>query len=568
LALATIAILGQAPRNPNAKFLLLVFAAIYSLSAFIVSAAAQSTTGIEAGKRIYREGVLPDGKSLRATVRGEPGVDGQRFNCATCHRRSGLGSSEGAAFVPPVTARWLFEPRNPRQIDLFKKLFQEVQPNRSRARLRDPRPRPAYTQETLSIALREGRDPTGREIDPLMPGYQLSDEDLRTLIAYLKTISATASEGVSDSTIHFATVVAQGADAEKRAAMMDVFEAYFRWKNADTRRLLDRPRSVVWYKDEFYAAARQWKLHVWELNEREETWPAQLEAYYRQQPVFALIGGIAEEWRAVHDFCERKELPCLFPRTDLPGTSPAVYSIYFSRGLTLEAEALANYVRDKMKAARIVQVYRASHSGLEPARAFRRGLENRDVNLKDYAIKGGREITREFWEKFVKNEKPSSLVLWLSDVDLKSLNSPQDLLRGVERIYLSSSLLEEIPAFVAGLREKILLTHPFALRETPHVYRVRAWMRSRGMAMSHEQTQLNTYFTLSLIDHALARMADNFYRDYFLETIEQETENETNPGVFPTLSLGPGQRFASRGCYIVRLTDKGGFEAVSGWIVP
>ncbi|MGH8498875.1 MAG: hypothetical protein ACRERV_08740, partial [Methylococcales bacterium] len=406
------------------------------------------------------------------------------------------------------------------------------------------------------------------KLDPLMPGYQLSDEELRTLIAYLKTISVTASEGVGDSTIHFATVVAQGADAEKRKAMMDVFEAYFRWKNADTRRLLDRPRSSAWYKDEFYAAVRLWKLHVWELNGQKETWPAQLEAYYREQPVFALIGGIGEEWRAVHDFCERKELPCLFPQTDLPGTSPTAYSIYFSRGLTLEAEALANYVRNRMKAARIVQVYRASHSGLEPARAFRSRLENRDIYLKDYPIKGGREITREFWEKFVKDQKPSWLVLWLSDADLKALQSVRDPLRGVERIFFSSTLLKEIPAFVAGLREKMLLTHPFALRETAHVYRVRAWMRSREVAMTHEQTQLNTYFTLSLIDHALAQMADNFYRDYFLETIEQETENETNPGVFPTLSLGPGQRFASRGCYIVRLTDKGGLEAVSGWIVP
>jgi hypothetical protein len=55
-----------------------------------------------------------------------------------------------------------------------------------------------------------------------------------------------------------------------------------------------------------------------------------------------------------------------------------------------------------------------------------------------------------------------------------------------------------------------------------------------------------------------------------VESFEHEAENALNPGVYPRLALGPGQRFASKGCYVVRLADgsPGGIEAVGGWIVP
>ncbi len=81
---------------------------------------------------------------------------------------------------------------------------------------------------------------------------------------------------------------------------------------------------------------------------------------------------------------------------------------------------------------------------------------------------------------------------------------------------------------------------------------------------------INTHFALSIADHSLVYLVDNFSRDYFIESIEHETENVLNPGVFPHLSLGPGQRFALKGCYIVTFSDeaKNGVEVVSDWIVP
>ena len=539
----------------------------------------QAGPDVERGQRIYREGILPSGEPVRAIVQGDVEVEGVAFNCASCHRRSGFGASEEAAYVPPVTAPVLYQAREGRRADLLRQLFQEVQPKTTRARVRDLRVRPAYTDTTLATAIRAGTDPTGRTLDPLMPRYALSDEDMGHLIAYLRTLSTTPAPGVTDSTLHFATVVTEGVDPAERKAVRDVMNAYVRWKNANTQHLLQRPGFSLHYKDEYTGAYRTWVLHTWELNGPAETWPDQLDAYYRKQPVFALLSGIGTgAWQPTHDFCEQNEVPCLFPNTDLPVVSPTgAYALYFSRGLTLEAEALARYLHDTLGAAAptpILQVYRDVAQGRVPAQALKQRLADHGVTrLKDRVIDASVELTPVFWERLFEREKPSILVLWLDAADLETLAFSPVNTGGFQQVYLSYSLLQDTPlSMLQGLGGEVSLTYPFALprQEIPRAYRIRAWMRSRRIERTHERIQFNTYFALSIVDHALVHLVDHFSRDYLVETIEHETENALNPGVFPHLSLGPGQRFTSKGCYIVRLSDlaQDGFEAASKWIIP
>ena len=136
-------------------------------------------------------------------------------------------------------------------------------------------------------------DPTGRQLDLLMPRYRLNDEDVGHLVAYLKSLFTESAPGVDASTIHFATVVCDGVPDAKRQAMMEVLNAYVRRKNADTQGKLNHPGFSPLYKDEFQGAFRKWELHVWELHGPPETWGDQLEIYYQRQPVFALLSGMS-----------------------------------------------------------------------------------------------------------------------------------------------------------------------------------------------------------------------------------------------------------------------------------
>ena len=349
--------------------------------------------------------------------------------------------------------------------------------------------------------------------------------------------------------------------------MLDVMNAYVRRRNQQTQNEFQKRESVAWYKEDFYRGRREWILHRWELKGEPNTWRDQLDAAYRRQPVFALIGGMtAGAWQPVGDFCERNETPCLFPETAVPDLTPASdYSIYFSRGLAGEAEALARYLATT-SGSLVVQVYRDRELGRVPAEALRAAFRNHSgARIQDRIVPAGQALTAAWWDSLLRDHHPTALVLWLHDRDLDSLAGRTDL----PAIFLSPTLIKE-PFTLNLATDNIYLTWPFALpgNPAPEEKRVRGWLLSRGVARRHERTQFNAYFAMSLLDCSLTRMVGNFSRDYLIETIEHETETSVNPGVFPRLSLGPGQRFASKGAYIVKLSPDSIVKAVSDWIVP
>ena len=94
-------------------------------------------------------------------------------------------------------------------------------------------------------------------------------------------------------------------------------------------------------------------------------------------------------------------------------------------------------------------------------------------------------------------------------------------------------------------------------------------MRSRKLAISDARLQFDTYFALTLLQDGLDHVADVFSRDYLIESIEHVAENALNPGTYPRVGLGPGQRFASKGAYVVTLgAPAGTVTPLSDWIVP
>lgn len=480
-----------------------------------------------AGQAIYRDGLLASGEPLVGT--GAAGVlrQGRDASCAACHRRSGFGIAEGQVVVRPITAP-----------DLFQGPVAQAATPRIAHQL-GTRRRPAYDPATLAAALRSGIDVSGNPMHSMMPRYALGDADMAALQAYLGSLYAAPDPGVNEQEIHLGTVIQPGVLPERRKAMLDVLRAFVHDKNAGVRSEVARRKGGAM---RMHRAYRSWVLDVWELAGAPDRWGAQLEAYYRRQPVFALVSGIGElGWQPIHDFSERFQVPCILPLTSLPGKAASnFYTVYFSRGIALEADALASHLG--AAPGKVIQVFRRDEpASLAAANAFRAALPGAGARLEDRALTAS--MTGAQWSTLASAD--AALVLWLGERDLPA--------RAIERnrpTWLSATLLDGAPA-PAG--SQVGVTYPWELPElrAPRLRRSADWLRAKGLDGDQLPLQVNTHFAITMVGEALSHLMDSFSRDYFVETIEHDLATTLMSSFYPPLTLGPDQRHASKGVYLV-----------------
>ncbi|WP_427911933.1 c-type cytochrome [Ramlibacter sp. MMS24-I3-19] len=504
---------------------------------------------------LYRQGVQADGRPLVGQREAGLDVQGAAAACAACHRRSGLGASEGRTTVPPITGSFLFSPRSSYLQD-----FGEASLTNRRAH------REGYDEASLARAIRDGVDPSGRTLSYLMPRYALGDADIHALATYLSGLSAGATPGVTEETLHFATVITPDADPVARAAMLEVMRKFFDDKNAFIRggsRRLQSNREI------HFRVQRRWQLHVWELQGAESTWEAQLRAKSAAEPVFAIVSGLGgRQWAPVHRFCEREAIPCLFPNVDAPVVAERdFYSLYYSRGIHLETDLMAARLGEVGPGSRVVQVFRRGDIGAEAAAELAATIGARGASVVARPL--GPDAGAADLQSALETAQPGDrLVLWLRPADLKALPAP----RPVEA-YVSG--------LMAGMDEAPLprawrgMTHMTYLVDLPERRRAgmsyaRGWFKIGNIPVTAERVQTDTYIACGILAEALADMLDNFRRDYLVERIETMLSHRLVTGFYPRLSLAPGQRFASKGGYFVRLPQDGSSTPVAegDWIVP
>ncbi len=509
------------------------------------------------GERMYREGILPSGKPMQAVVKGDTPVTGTAFTCASCHLRSGLGSFEGGVATPPTNGRNLFKPRN--------MIYMGVEVTSA------PPVRPAYTDESLARVLRTGIDPSGRILDEAMPRYALRNEDMALLITYLKSLSSQFSPGVSETTVRFATVITDDVSAEDRAAMLAPLQQYMR--SADNRADDDKTHAEQDRTGESAALPHEtgYKrplLSRWLLKGPPDTWRGQLEDYYRNEPVFALLGGITKgTWQPIHEFSEDNHMPCILPVTDFPVISETDwYTLYFSKGLYQEGESAARYLDGQGTSHSLVQIVRESQEGLALSAGFLKTWE--DLGHKapvTLTLKREETLTRDAVQHLLRAEKPDVLIVWDGPGFLPAL---QALPIGENRpamVFVSLSYLGQgVRTIDDALRDVVYLTYPYRLPHDRARSAVELPFTENGTV---QQDQLiiakKMYTAIKVLSQALIDMKGQYYRDNLLDVFGMsrdamgmgaKAEDETYP-LYERLSFGPGQRYASKGCFIVQLTQ-------------
>lgn len=532
---------------------------------------------VEAGRLIYMQGLSAGNYPIQATTSHDVKMSGSGFACVNCHRPSGMGSSEGGKYVLPVTGPILFAPRELNRNRIFSKLFHEIRPPEFVTRMRQARMRPAYTVDTLATAIRDGIDPAGSSFDPIMPRYDMSDDDMANLIAYLKSLSIKHDVGIDSKTAHFATIINDSTDTAARDAVLRAIQGYFDRFNLSIANDSSKGNFSPNYHSDFVKTYRDWTLHVWTLHGPPDTWNEQLMRLYKVQPVFAVAGGLINgPWSPVAQFCDKEKIPCLFPNTELPKTADAenAYSFHFTRGLELEAEVLAIYLeKQPSPPQRIVQISFADPYGEIPANVFTKAV-NRWVSgsqLESVSVLNTETFIEEISRINTRHRDIDALVIWPGEHVSEVVTALQKHPPKIDVVTMPSNALDEWrKQHIQANNEGFLFSYPYELPTAyhPRAFLVHAWMRSNHIEVTHPTLQFQTYYMLTLLDYGMRNLLGDFYRDYFIEIIENEAESNLNNGTHPTLGLGPGQRFASKGGYVVVPDTKQGLRSVSKWIIP
>jgi hypothetical protein len=261
----------------------------------------------------------------------------------------------------------------------------------------------------------------------------------------------------------------------------------------------------------------------------------------------------------------------------LPGISTTDwYTLYFSKGFYQEGEAAAKYLNrtaDISHDTPVIQVYRNTEQGLAMAKGFEEAWVHFNRKMPERRILSSEEIvTADFWKQFTALHKQAVILLWLGSKDLSSIAALADNPDKLKMVFLSSSLLgKEMYDLQEKVRKFVYITYPYRLPEDYNKYQpsLPGLQTSTQLPADYSMIQAKTNFDVMIVAKSIFMLKGYFNRDRFLEVIDMMRDDLMVP-LYPRLSFGPGQRYISKGCYIVQLTDgpTPRLIGVSDWVIP
>jgi hypothetical protein len=434
---------------------------------------------------------------------------------------------------------------------------------------------------------------------------------------------------VVGDTIQLATVIAPGVDARRRQAFINTLTTAVKQMNISVL-ASGRRQKLVKVDERRLNSRRKWSLDIWELTGPSSSWGEQLAQRQRDKPVFALVSGLAkDEWQPVHDFCERQRVGCWFPSVDLvpAGAAQSNFNLYFSAGMATEAGVIARKLG--ANTGRVVQLVAADAVARGAANALRNALaagkpnaisgSSSSLNVTDIDVSQGMAVVQTALAGLTAQD---ALVLWLHPADLKALAGLETTTAA--SVYVSASLgVDEQIELPPALRQRAILVQ---LQEVPHLRagnteRLDAWMAGSQIPVVDRRLQSEVVFAAGSLQVSLRSMLNNLHTDYLIERAEaglsgfeimqvqeeiqammmgpmnkrplptapptadqmaataalsqsqrahlEEMRKRGGTTVYPRLSLAQGQRFASKGAYLVALNPKGsGTIGDPEWVIP
>ena len=554
---------------------------------------------IDHGRLLYLEGQLPNNTPLIGIRQGIELI-GKEAACVQCHRESGLGSVEGNEIISPISGPALFGDKETIIVEHLRRF------NRSISAAHAP-----YDKNTFTKAVRSGEHLSGKTLNPLMPRYQLSDSEIDDLIAYLHTLSSNKSPGVDHKEIHIASVITPDISDDKRKAFTETIQALINLHNVNVVSGLRQKISPIERKMQ---NRRRWRLDIWTLNGPSSAWQSQLSTLQKNDPAFAIVSGLSDHtWQPIQNFCEEEKVACWFPsiETSPPNAEKSAYSLYFNQGSILDANVIGHHLLNH-STGRVIQIDDGSIAAKSAKETLRHQMAKDKVKTEDFLWNAAQ--SKEISQILTDLSANDTLILWLHHEALgaftKHFNAPN------ATIYYSDLLAENgIATLDARWTNNSWIVSEIEQPQlkSANLKRFRDWMSYRNIPITHEKMQSEVYFAVNSFDWMVSSLLNNFYSHYLVERAESylsmyesmqvqeevqalmmggeskrppQINNNTNnhittsnhvvnrelllkresTSIYPRLSLGIGQRFASKGAYLIKSNTAS--DADIQWIVP
>ena len=496
--------------------------------------AGELTEQEQRGKRLYTQGESLSGAPVTALVsRGATPIPASILPCVGCHGEDGKGRPEGGVVPPDIT--WT---------SLSNSFGHDHSYGRSH---------PAFDESMLGRAITHGVDSGDNALAVAMPRFQMSDDDLQDLIAYIKRIEYDLDPGLSDDKIRIGTLLPRaGAAGSQGQAMYQVLRSYF-----DD---INKRGGIHGRQIELVAAG-------YDQDATRVAWEAR--DFLDQQDIFAMVSGyLSGVEQPITALTEELKVPLVGPYTPLPQDASSLqrYTFYLTGGIVQQSIVLATNRQSKTEeAASLAIVYplgatydksvSAVLSAIGGTAAFKLHYQLPYFDARDFA-------------EILSKKGISEVLFFGSAGDLKRLAteaadlgwSPDLLLPG---IYASGGLFE-LPSsfpkrvFVCG-----------ATRPTDHTPRgieqFEKLHEDHDIDYQHSTQQISAYVSAMLLAEAIKRTGRELSREKLV--VELERLADFQPGLMPPLSFSRSRRIGALGGYVVDLDlQEKKFGSASKWI--
>jgi hypothetical protein len=161
----------------------------------------------------------------------------------------------------------------------------------------------------------------------------------------------------------------------------------------------------------------------------------------------------------------------------------------------------------------------------------------------------------------------ATAILWLRREQLAGLEQPLPAVR----IYLSSTLLErDLDGPLLPSPGSVFVVHPFRLpgKSDPALLRFKLWARTRGIAIRYPRLQAEAFFACFATNDALSHVRRYLLRDYALDSLDHAQGLAVYVPIHPRPTLGPRQRFLTKGGYVLPMVDGRPETKDAAWVLP